>query len=454
MSFLARAKQGFIPYREAPVLANVLLGMAEGFPLTLVLGTLGYWLAQVGVDKTTIGIFAIVSAPYATKFLWSPVLDRMSLGPITRAFGRRRGWLFTIQALMSAAIIGLSMTNPAVDPFTTGVFAFAVAFLSASQDVVIDAYRIEIMERRQYGHGATALTFGYRAAGLLTGVLVLALADMINWSFAIAISPIMLLPGIIAALWIGEPAPDGEEYIHEEEKKLERVLDKGHIKGRGAEIIEWLYEAVVLPFKEFMTRRGWWLVLIFIVWFKVGDAVVVIMTAPFLVELGFTNPEIIWANKTIGGMMIWVGVFAGSFVYGWFGLYRSLLGTIILMMVTNLFFAWLAVVGHDVLSLAIVVAAENFASGLGNVTVIAFLSALCHRAFTATQYALLSSFAAIGRTFIGTSSGYMAENLGWVDFFIGTTLISVPSILLLLYLWKHRLAGPDSYDEKPALEKS
>ena len=433
---------GLRPYMEKPVLANFLLGWAEGFPLTLILGVLGYWLSTVGVDKKTIGLFALISAPYALKFLWAPFLDRLPLGFITKKFGRRRGWLFTIQALMTLAIWGMAGSNPAETPFTTGLFALAVGFLSASQDTVIDAYRIEIMEKRHYGHGATALTFGYRAAGLVTGASALFMAAVLPWEFVFTIAPVMLLPGIIAVFWVGEPKDISSDYIEKEDAKLEGVLKRAGVTGGTAKVSEWMYEAIVLPFKEFFLRKGITnalLLLLFILLFKLGDAVVSIMTAPFLVELNFTLEEIAIANKTIGGVMIWVGVFAGSLIYGWFGLYRSLFITAILMMVTNLAFVYLAYAGNDITALGIVIAAENFASGLGNVTIVAFLSGLCNRSFTATQYALLSSVSSIGRTLVGSTSGFIADAYGWVDFFLFSTAICIPSILLLFVLWKRGL---------------
>ncbi len=441
---------GLKPYMEKPVLANFLLGWAEGFPLTLILGVLGYWLASVGVDKKTIGVFALISAPYALKFLWAPFLDRLPLGFITNRFGRRRGWLFTIQALMTLAIWGMAGSNPAEDPFITGLFAFAIGFLSASQDTVIDAYRIEIMEKHQYGHGATAITFGYRAAGLVTGASALFMAAVLPWEFVFTIAPVMLLPGIIAVMWVGEPVKIASSYISQEDAKLENMLGQKNIKAANVKRVEWFYEAVVLPFKEFLSRDGAWLILVFILSFKIGDAVVTIMTPPFLVELGFTLEEIAVANKTIGGVMIWVGVFAGSLVYGWFGLYRSLLSTALLMMVTNLAFVYLAYAGNDVVALGIVIAAENFASGLGNVTIVAFLSGLCNREFTATQYALLSSVSSIGRAVIGSSSGFIADAYGWVEFFLMSTAICIPSIIILMMLWKRGLGEAPQEQTEPA----
>lgn len=433
--------KGLVPYKEKAVLANFLLGWAEAFPLALILGVLGYWLSSVGVDKKTVGVFALASAPYALKVFWAPLLDRLSLGTLTQKFGLRRGWLFLIQFLMMATIIGMATTDPAATPFITGVFAFTIGILSASQDIIIDAYRIEIMERHQYGHGATMLTYGYRAGGLATGAGALFAAAVLPWELVIMMSPIMLLPGILAVLWVGEPQKTGEDYIREEEEKAKRLIEKTTLSSKSSEKFLWFYDAVILPLKEFLTRPGWWLILLFILLFKVADALAAVMTPPFLIELGFSLDEIATISKGVGGVMLWVGVFAGSLLYGWLGLYRSLMITAVLMMLTNLMYVWLANAGQDLEVLAYTVAAENFASGLGNVAVIAFLSALTNRAFTATQYALFSSISNIGRATIGSYSGYAAAAFGWADFFIFSALSAIPSIIILWVLWKKGWAG-------------
>ncbi len=419
------ALDGLKPYIEKPVLANVLIGMAAGFPLTLVVSVIGFWLANVGVDKSTIGIFALTALPWGLKFLWSPILDRMSLGALTQAFGQRRGWLMLIYVLMGVMIVALAHSNPVEAPFYTGLIAFGIAFLSASHDVVIDAYRIEIMEKHQYAHGATTYTLGYRVAYLATGAGALFLADVIGWELTLLSTIIMLIPGFVVIFWIGEPIKPEDEMLDQEKDNIDRY--------------GWFYEAVVLPFKEFMSRGGWYWLLIFIFVFKIGDALVVYMTPPLLNELGFTNSEMAAAAKIVGGFALWGGIIAGSYLYAVLGLYRSLMVTITLMAATNLMFAWLSTVGHNTTALAFSMGFENFASSLGNVAVIAFLSGLCNRQFTATQYALLSAFATLGGRAIGATSGELATIMDWVPFFTMTALVCVPSFVLCWWLNKQGL---------------
>jgi len=418
--------EGFGTYFEKPVLATFLLGIASGFPLTLVISITGLWLAKYGVDKKTIGIFALATTPYAWKFIWSPAIDRLSLGPFTKLFGHRRAWLFLIQGLMVVAILALSTLNPDTQIGEIGALVLLIGFLSASQDIVIDAYRIEIVEKRQLGHGATMIAFGYRAGNLIAGYGVLVAANYIGWSGAIALLAFMVLPGTLATLWVGEPKVAQDDFVEKEERS-HKGLD---------EISLWFYEAVVLPFKEFMTRPNWLLILLFIFLFKAGDAVTAIMTSPLIVELKFTEIEIANANKLVGTIALWAGIGLGSMLYFWAGTFRSLFITSILMMVTNLVFAWLSTQGHDVYALAITVGAENFATGLGNTVVIAYLSGLCNLSFTATQYALLSSLASQARAILGAPSGWLADKLGWVEFFTVATALALPGLIVLMILWK------------------
>lgn len=421
-----RGLKGLKAYLDKPVLATFLLGMASGFPLTLVISITGLWLSKYGVDKKTVGIFALATTPYAWKFLWSPIIDRTSLGFFGRLLGHRRSWLFLIQALMVLCILFLSTLDPNEQVGLIGLVVVSIGFLSASQDIVIDAYRIEIVTKEQLGHGATMIAFGYRAANLIAGYGVLVAASTIGWGPAIALLSLLVLPGAIAALWVGEPKVDTGNFVAAENKEH---------KGLGRFGL-WVYDAVVLPFKEFTTRDGWILILLFIFLFKAGDAVAAIMTAPLIVELQFTEMEIANANKLVGTIALWFGIAGGSLLYFWAGTFRSLFITGVLMMVTNLVFAWLATQGHDVVALAVTIGAENFATGLGNTVVIAYLSSLCNLSFTATQYALLSSLASQARAILGSPSGVLADALGWVDFFIVSTLLAVPGLIVLLILWK------------------
>jgi len=455
MALFDGLKRSNSPYFEKPVLANFLLGWSAGAPLTIALAMVSTWLAFAGVDKKTIGLFAVITTPYVFKFLWAPLLDKVPLGFITRRLGLRRGWLLTLQALLVLAIIGLGTTEPAIDPVMTAVFALAITTLSASQDIVVDAYRLELMDDKQYGHGAAMYTYGYRAANLVTGMVLLYWAGFIGWSTTFYVAPFLLLPPILGVLfWLKEPKkPEAVFTIHEEERLQDALTSRG-LKGRWARLVVWLNGTALLPFKEFASRDGWVALLIFVVLFKLADVLIAFMTSPFLVELNYSEIEMANANKFVGGILLWVGVFAGAALYRSLGLYRSLMVTAILMMGTNLMFVWLGTVEHlhllnssgDVIphtyyALATTIGAENFASGLGGVAVITFLSGLTCKEFTATQYALLSALSGVGRMIFGSTSGYMAEAYGWSDFFIISALAAIPSIAMLWWLRKKGWGG-------------
>ncbi|WCL54650.1 AmpG family muropeptide MFS transporter [Gimibacter soli] len=429
-----RLAAGLKPYFARATLANFLLGISSGFPLTLVVSLTGIWLARYGVDKKTIGIFALATVPYAWKFLWSPVIDRLHLGPFARLIGHRRSWLFLIQAVLVAVIIALSTLDPSIDVGLVGLLVIAAGFLSASQDIVIDAYRIEISEKHQLAHAAAMVAFGYRAGGLLAGFGTLHIADIYGWHVAILSLAVLVIPGALAALWIGEP----------DHTKAEALIERDHAAHKASRFVTFFRDAVIMPFKEFTSRDGWLLILAFIFLYKAGDALAAIMTGPLLVDLGFTDGEIADYNKAVGTFALWAGIALGGFLYGVTGTYRALFIAGVLMMATNFVFAWLAIVGHDNMALAITVAAENFATGLGNTVVIAYLSSLCNLAFTATQYALLSSLASQARAIFGTSSGVMVESLGWVNFFILSGLIAIPGLIVLVILWRRATRAPSA----------
>jgi len=426
---------GLKPYLAPPVLANFLLGISSGFPLTMVISLTGIWLARYGVDKKTIGIFALATVPYAWKFLWSPVIDRVRLGPLARLIGHRRSWLLLIQICLVAVIIGLSTLDPSKDVMMVGLLVVTAGFLSASQDIVIDAYRIEISKPEQLAHAAAMIAFGYRAGGLAAGFGALHIADAYGWSAAILSLTVLVLPGALAALWRGEPDHSAAEaYISKDET----------VHPASSRFATFFREAVILPFKEFTSRDGWLLILAFIFLYKAGDALAAIMTGPLLVDLGFTDGEIADYNKAIGTFALWAGIALGGLLYTMAGTYRALFISGILMMATNFVFAWLALQGHDNLALAITVGAENFATGLGNTVVIAYLSSLCNLAFTATQYALLSSLASQARALFGTSSGVMVESMGWVNFFILSGLVALPGLIVLVILWRRAAKAPSA----------
>lgn len=412
---------GVRPYLKGPILGTFGLGMAAGFPLTFVISLMGIWLSRFGVSKGDVGLFALITTFYTWKFLWSPAIDRVPLGFITKRLGRRRGWLITIQVAMTAAIWAIAGFNPADDLMMVAVLASLIAFLSASQDIVIDAYRIEITNEDEQGYSAAAYVYGYRVANFLAGVGVLTIADQVGWAVGIALLPIFLLPGLIAVLYLGEP--DNDKVAPDDKIEKPSFLENFHT-------------AVVMPFQEFTSRSMWWLILLFILFFKAGDAVISIMTSPLIVEMGFSDLDIAYANKTVGFITLMIGVGLGAALYKLIGMYRALFITGILMMVTNLGFAWLASGEAESWRLAVTIGLENFATGLGTTVTIAYMAGLCNANFTATQFALLSSLAGQARTILGAPSGFVAEAVGWVEFFIYATFLAVPGLVLLFILWR------------------
>lgn len=433
MTFAGKLITGVMPYTKPKILATFGLGMSSGFPLTLVISLLGLWLSYNGVSKSDVGLFALITTFYTWKFLWSPAIDRLPLGPITRLFGQRRGWIIFIKILMSIGIVMLAQLDPASELRNVAIVAAGIAFLSASLDIVIDAYRIEIIREDEQGHSAAAYVYGYRTANFLAAIAVLAIADQYGWSKALLVLPLFFLPGLLGILWIGEPDQRrDDEYLAAENKDKQY----GAFVGR-------LREAVWLPFKEFTRRQNWLLILLFVFLFKAGDAVTAIMTAPLLVEMNFTEGDLLFANKTVGFITLMLGVGLGAALFKVIGTFRALFLSGILMMLTNLGFAWLWLGEAEQWRLAMAIGLENFATGLGTTVIIAYYASLCNVNFTATQYALISSLGNQGRTLLGAPSGFVAEAVGWVEFFIYATLLAVPGLILLFVLWKKNIGAEE-----------
>ncbi|PCI64342.1 MAG: MFS transporter [Kordiimonadales bacterium] len=421
---------------KKPLLAAFMLGMTSGFPLTLILGVMTVWLSKYGISKTTIGLFTLATLPYSLKVLWAPILDKLSFGRWARAFGPRRLWLLIIVTAMAASILYLSTLNPADNLIAMGQMAVAIGFLSASLDIIIDAYRIEITEERDLAHSAGMYTWGYRLSNLIAGAGVFTIAAYSTWGLAIALLPLLALPGVITVFWVGEPSIKEGVFLSEERKSY------------GNNFWFKIYEAVILPFKEFILRRNWHWILLFIVLVKFGDVMAAIMTGPFLVELEYTLLEMAFANKAVGAIAAAAGGAAGIGVYWWLGTYKALLVSVIFMMVTNLGFVWLSIIGHDTTALAITIGLENFATGIGGTVMVAYFASLCNLSFTATQYALLSTLSSLARGFFGGFSGKIADSMDWTQFFLVSTALALPGLVVLMILWKKNIG------HEPALQKN
>ncbi len=411
-------------YREPRLLAILLMGFSSGLPLALTGATLGIWLAEAGLSLTAIGLFALVGTAYNFKFVWSPIIDRLPLPVLTRLLGRRRGWAVVIQFLLGLAIVALGFADPRIDPWWTALGAVAVAFLSASQDIVLDAYRVELLEDHEQAAGAAATQVGYRFGMLAAGAGALYLATFFGWQATYAVMGALMGVGILTVLATREPSREG-------------TAAKPVPTSLGA----WLQDAVVAPFADFVTRPNWILILVFVVLYKFGDALAGTVSSPFYVAMGFSKIEIANVSKIFGVVSTLVGVALGGVVTYRLGLVRGLMVCGVLQMLSNLMFAIQAMVGYDIPMLMATIAIENVTGGMGSAAFVAYLSSLCNVSYTATQYALLSSLAATARTMLSSSGGWLAESLGWVPFFLLTVLAAVPGLLLLAWLAR-RFAPP------------
>jgi MFS transporter, PAT family, beta-lactamase induction signal transducer AmpG len=404
-------------YLTPRMLIILAMGFASGLPLLLTLSTLSYWLSKVGVDKTTIGLFALVGAPYTFKFLWSPIMDQVPLPVLTRLLGRRRSWLLLTQALLAVAIFAMGLTDPATNPLATAVAALVVAFLSASQDIVIDAYRIDLLPTEEQGHGAGATQVGYRFGLLLAGAGALAMSDYVSWPVVFTVLAGAMVAAMVVTLLAPEPKAPPQR-AHRDYAQLVK-------------------EAVIDPFADFIKHKGWILILAFTLFYKFGDALGGTMANPFYNEMGFTGTEIATVSKVWGVWMTVVGAVLGGIAVARWGVFKALMIGGILQAVTNLAFAYVAMVGHDLPALAIAITADNISGGAAGAALVAYLSSLCNVAYTATQYALLTSFMAYGRTMLSSGSGWLADHMDWAAFWTATMLFAVPGLVLLAIMMRY-----------------
>ncbi len=418
MRAMPALSHSFKAYLDRRVLVIILLGFSSGLPLALTASTLFTWMRDVGIDLKTIGLFALVATPYTFKFLWSPFVDHYKLPLLYKWLGRRRSWILLTQLVLIALTASFATIDPLADIETVVWLALALAFTSATQDIAVDAYRVEILKDHEQGLGAAAVQYGYRAGMYITGGVTLFLAEFVGWHTAY----LLILPwfglAILATLFMKEP---------KETRK----------KQTSTTLTQTVKKAVLDPFANFMQRESWLVLLVFIVLFKFGDALAGVMTNPFLIDLGFTKAQIGFYVKTIGPIPTYIGIFLGGVMAYQMGIWRALWICGILQMLSNLMFVAQAYVGADPGVLIMTVAIENLAGGMGSAAFVAFLSMLCHREFTATQYALLSSLAVTGRTVLSSSSGYLADALGWLSFFALTALAALPGLLLLYFLKDH-----------------
>ena len=385
------------------MLVALIMGFACGLPLLLTITVLQAWMKEQGVDLTVIGMMALVGLPYTLKFLWAPFLDRFTLPFL----GRRKGWLLIAQIALLLAIAGLGLTQPGKDPWMVAFVAFLVTFFSASQDIVVDAYRREDLADEELGLGSSFYIYGYRVGMLLASGGGLILADHIPFSLVYVIMAACMLPGILTTFLAREPAL---------------------VAGTPQTI----KEAVFAPLEDYFSRNGALYILAFILLYKIGDTMASAMTIPFYLDMGFSKTEIGTVVKLFGFWATIAGSLIGGTIMLRMGVIRSLWYFGFLQAVSTAGFAVLAHIGHSVPVLSAVIAFENLSSGMGTAAYVAFMASITNKRFTATQYALLSSLMGVPRVLAAAPTGFLAKSIGWEAFFIACTLIAIPGMILLL----------------------
>ncbi len=389
------------------MLIMLLMGYCAGLPLLLTGGTLQAWMTDEKVDLTAIGLVSLIGMPYVLKFLWAPFLDRFQI-PF---FGRRRGWMIVFQILIVGSIFGLSLTNPKTDLMMVIGWAFLIALFSASQDVVLDAYRREIMPDEELGLASSLYVNGYRLAMLVSGAFALYLADHNAWKSVYQYMALLMVPAILFT------------FISPKETH--------HIK-----IPSNMKEAVFGPLKEFFSRKGAWVMLLFILLYKVGDSMAANMTTPFILQMGYSKTDMATVAKTIGLFATMLGGLAGGILMLRYNMKWSLVCFGILQAVSTLGFSFLPSLPVAWGSLALVIGVENIASGMGTAAYAAYMASLTNKQFTATQYALLTALMGIPRVILASPTGKMAEVMGWEMFFVVCTVVAIPGLLLLIPVFK------------------
>ncbi len=406
-------------YLQRPVVVIFFLGFSAGLPFPLVYSTLTGWLEDADIQRSTISTFAWLGFAYSFKFAWSPLVDAMSLPLLTRWLGRRRAWLLTSQVALALSLYAMSTMDPAMEMVVFATVAIAVAFLSATQDIVIDAYRIESAEQDLQGVLAASYQYGYRVAVLVAMAGAFYIADFGSWEMAYKAMAACMLVGIVTTLLCHEP---------ETGIRITQELAGNFVEQAG----QWLYVAVVEPFLDFIERYGVWALplLAFIASYHVSDRILGILANPFYLDIGYTKSEVATVAKLYGFWISLLGTGAGAVAIIRFGLYRCIVAAPVFVVSTNLFFVAIAMSGPQLELLALTISFDNFAAGFGSTVMIAFLSSLVNLKFTATQYALLSSISTFfGKLFAGYS-GDVQEVVGWVNFFYYAAATGLPAILL------------------------
>jgi len=410
-------------YREPRIAAMLFLGFSAGLPFALVAGTLAAWLTRSGVSMAEVGMFAWVGILYAFKFAWAPLVDQVNLPFLSSWLGRRRSWMLLAQIGVAAALLGMAFTDPAVELVTLAWFALAAAFFSATQDIAVDAWRIEAVPTDQQAAMAASYQLGYRVALLAATAGALFIGGSMNWPLAYQVMAAFMLVGMVTVLLIDEPETLSQPMF--ETMVLENITPM-------SDPHRWLDEAIVQPFADFFKRNGKnaLLILLFIGIYRISDMVLGVMANPFYLETGFTELQIAGYAKTVGFAAVLVGAAFGGVAVARFGLGGPLVFGAIILAVTNLAFAGLALAGPDVSMLVLTISADNLAQGFTGTVFIAYLSGLTNVSYTATQYALFTSLMVLPGKVLSGFSGIIVEQVGWISFFFYAALMGLPAIWL------------------------
>jgi len=409
-NLLIKIKNSINPYLEKKMLISLIMGFVSGVPLLLTITLLQAWLTDEGISKSTIGLFALVGLPYSLKFLWAPFFDRYVISKL----GRRRGWLIISQVLLILSIIGLGLTNPTLNPFNVAVLALLVTFFSASQDIVIDAFRRESLHDNEQTLGASAYVLGYRIGALAAGAGGLILADLMSYQYVYSIMAVIMIIGVITTLLAEEPEAVGEPSS--------------------------FINAVKNPFIEFFQRfkdkdntnlTVPILILMFILLYKVGDTMAHSLSTNFYLDIGFTKTEIGTVVKVFGLVATLIGAFLGGIISLKIGLFRSLIMFGLFQAIATLGFSALAIIGNSILALMVVISLENLAAGMGYTAYLAFIANMTNKEFTATQFALMTAIMSLPRTIFSGSSGFLVELFDWELYFVFCSLIAIPALIIL-----------------------
>ncbi|WP_444888298.1 AmpG family muropeptide MFS transporter [Microbulbifer sp. VAAC004] len=436
-------------YLKPRVLTMFFLGFSAGLPLLLVFSTLTAWLRDFGVSRTAIGFFAWVGITFSIKVLWAPIIDQLRLPFFTDKLGKRRGWMLVSQVGIAIGLVGMASVNPQQSLMEVALLALWVAFCSASQDVAIDAYRIEAMDEDYQGAMAANYVFGYRVAMLIAGAGALFIADAFSWSGAYLVMAALMGVGVITCLLVSEP---DHSKVNKEADKLQSEWEERLLgKGEHSRLKQWFIRAVVCPFVEFFQRNGRFalVLLVFIGIFRLSDIAMGIMANPFYLDLGFTKTEIAEISKLFGFFCTIIGSFLGGVLVVRYGVLRPLILGAVMVACTNLLFAQLALIGPDKAWLALVISADNISGGMANAVLVAYLSSLANKAYTATQYALFSSLMTLPGKFISGFSGIVVDAQGYAQFFIYAALMGLPAIFLSIYFWRRERRGWSEEQPQP-----